>query len=211
MTTTAIRERPILFSALMVRAILEGRKTVTRRVVKPQPEHGIAPCHYVAGGWAETDGNTPEGCRCNNGERRCPYGRVGDRLWVRETWARSRNNWLYAADAVVSEGPQGNTDDWDWDASIANRWRPSIHMPRAASRITLEITGVRVERVQEIENQDAKAEGFVDPSCTRENMSLARDAFLKLWDTINGNRPGCSWSDNPWVWCIEFKRIGEPT
>lgn len=163
-------ERPILFSAPMVRALLAGTKTQTRRVATPR--RSIEPM---------TD--------------ECPYGQPGDRLWVRETWsAHSAGGFMYAA-------------SWDAHALIGHpKWRPSIHMPRAASRITLEVTGVRVERLQEITRGDAMAEG-----CPFPNMAAGHDPrewYAKLWNDING--PG-SWDANPWVWAITFRRVDSAT
>lgn len=182
-----MKERPILFSASMVRAILEGRKTQTRRVVKRIPlewlESGLHP-DFVA---------FPE-----NGLS--PYGQPGDRLWVRESWAyhpdfpESTHRAIYRADPGVEND--------------VPRWRPSIHMPRWASRINLEVTGVRVERLQEISESDAKAEGcsvpeIIYPDEPKEHYSYAA-AYKHLWESING--PG-SWDANPWVWVVEFRRI----
>ena len=175
-----MKERPILFSGPMVRAILDGRKTQTRRVVKPQPDwirprvsdDGIAHGYCGSG---PTDGI------------KCPYGTVGDRLWVRESWAKS---------GEVGDATEYRADNPD---PIGAKWRPSIHMPRWASRIDLEITGIRVERLQEISERDAMAEG-----CEYLTNSVARSNFVKLWISINGQD---SWSANPWVWVIEFKRI----
>ncbi len=201
-----VRERPILFSGPMVWAILDGRKTQTRRIVKH--------AHVIT-------------CDDRNGatDTPCPYGVPGDRLWVKETWAKSINNILYAADGVASEGPQGNTDDWDWDRNVPNRWKPSIHMSRASSRLTLEIVSVRVERLQDISEEDAIAEGVPDyrshaPTVSRFDQSFqslnrstggkvpacpAVAGFRMLWAKINGLE---SWNANPWVWVIEFKRVG---
>lgn len=175
----AIKERPILFSGPMVRAILAGRKTQTRRVVNPQPPEGqtIGVCHYSPTGWAYCEDPKcvqPDGCTCK--PVRNPYGDIGDRLWIKEKWA------------LVSWGGEDGIDDWTypipkqppglgWSVHHAAggpyetdciedrgfRWRPSIHMPRWASRITLEITDVRVERLQDISEEDITEEG-VDES-----------------------------------------------
>jgi hypothetical protein len=209
----------------MVRAILEGRKTQTRRVVKPQPpgDEELSVGHYcptVIRNGHEEPGEEQYGVCDMWGQwtAKCPYGAPGDELWVRETWARSRNNWLYAADSVVSEGPQGNTDDWDWDASIPNRWWPSIHMPRSACRLVLTVTGVRVERLQDISEGDAIAEGSYLGKCSclppgdktpmeaafRQTMCRTHGTeFRHLWALINGPD---SWTANPWVWVVEFER-----
>lgn len=200
-------ERGILFSAPMVRALLAGTKTQTRRAVKPQP--------IMRDGepiWPK-DARRPKG----RGFEDCPYGRPGDRLWVRETWCQTSTHGIVCrADGEISDefGP----------------WKPSIHMPRWASRITLEITDVRVERLQEISEADAIAEGIerlkdhplgfpVWKVCDHQDGTpgvevldyVGRDwtkdprrAYQALWLSING--PG-SWDANPWVWVIEFRRI----
>ena len=190
-------DRPILFSAPMVRAILAGAKTQTRRVVKPRKDRAfgcdMAP-HELAG-------------EVNCGEyNNCPYGQPGDRLWVREAHTfcprlPSMRKWshtpeearvVYGADDVWLSGPYGPHKP---------KMRPSIHMPRWASRITLEITGVRVERLQGISRGDAMSEG-----CPFRNMAQGDDPrawYAELWDQING--PG-AWDANPWVWVIGFKR-----
>ena len=189
MSTAAIqiKERPILFSGPMVRAILEGRKTQTRRIVKD----GIP-----LGNWNET-------------LNKCPYGKPGERLWVRETWAPVTIGYAYKADGVyIEESPV-------W------KWKPSIHMPRVASRILLEITDIRVECLQEISEEDAKAEGLrrfakfgveewggVEAHPQVKNHFRWYDkpieAFKQLWEHINGRE---SWKQNPWVWVVEFKMI----
>lgn len=222
MTTTtttqpAAKERPILFSDRMVRAILDGPngpKTQTRRVITPQPII-LNPNNPCGVSWAKTSRETI--CTHIDGlHLLCPYGRVGDRLWIREAWAI---NAICGSDvtvdyrASVSEimagaggrggrrtispptlptlkrpvhGEIGNTD---------GVWRPSIHMPRWASRLVLEITKIRVERIQDISDADARAEGVAD-----------RAAFQALWDAINDGR-GFGWESNPWVWVVEFKRV----
>jgi hypothetical protein len=128
---------------------------------------------------------------------KCPYGLPGDRLWVRETWGPRITNGepdprqqyvKYRADDV-DDSPCDENDWHEWE----DRWRPSIHMPRWASRITLEVTGVRIERLQDISEADARAEGVVDTL-----------AFEELWDSINGSG---AWDANPWCWCISFKPL----
>lgn len=182
-----MKERPILFSSPMVRAILECRKTQTRRVVKPQPV-SVNSCGVPF----FPDGGGPVDYRL------CPYGTVGSRLWVRETWAPTsvKDNCVYLADFRDRRG-----DYWGSVASAPEdvRWRPSIHMPRFASRITLEITGVRVERLQEISEDDARSEGWHP-----EDGQGPCEWYEDLWNTIHGPD---SWSANPWVWVIEFRRI----
>ncbi len=185
-----MKERPILFSAPMVRALLAGTKTQTRRIIKPQH---LAFFNQDAAAML-SDWN----------ERPLPYGQPGDRLWVRETWHDASSSLhscaLYRADGI----------DLHW-----GKWAPSIHMPRWASRITLEITSVRVERLQEISIEDAKAEGAWGPDDsivqkvadyfgTDIFSANPRKAFQMLWESINGPD---SWAANPWVWAIEFKRV----
>jgi hypothetical protein len=180
----------------MVRAILDGQKTQTRRIVKPQPPGGyhIDTCHYNDTGWAfwvSADDHMGT-CTCKNLKQ--PYGSPGDRLWVRETfadtgWPPTGPEYAYRAD----------TDHADNDTP---RWKPSIHMPRRASRITLEVVSVRVERLQECSEADAKAEGC---SPLGDDTSRAyRLGYMHLWGQING--PG-SWDANPWVWVVSFNRI----
>lgn len=208
---------PILFSGPMVRAILEDCKTQTRRVVKPQPrliEHSgrwwwPIPARAALGGagsvctgrsreWHEY---LPAGC--------CPYGEPGDLLWVRETWAAmgfddtlprdipANAVWLYRAEhpgPIAGDGV----------------WRPSIFMPKVACRLWLEVTEVRVERLQEIDEIDAKAEGAFPDAVghLRESLTPHRDEFELLWDDINAER-GHTWKSNPWVWAVSFERKTE--
>lgn len=174
-----MEERPILFSGPMVRAILAGTKTQTRRTVK-----------FPKSGSIEGTTNSRTGIFT---PYQCPYGVPGDRLWVKETWSLTTTPDgekivpLYAADYTARE------------YESLKPWKPSIFMPRRLSRITLEITGIRVERVQDISQADAIAEG------TPPIKGLAeRDAYQVLWESINGAE---SWAANPWVWVIEFKKV----
>lgn len=192
-----MKERPILFSGPMVRAILEGRKTQTRRVVKPQPIGKI---------W-----NPPVDPPCLQDDsgrfHPCPYGYAGDRLWVRETWAHVPATAYRQSEGVVQTISPDDTDmaavyAADWSRS-APRWRPSIHMPRWASRITLEITGVRVERLQDITTKDAVREGVSYDVSKPDGGPIHR--FQKLWNSINKDR--APWESNPWVWVVEFRRL----
>lgn len=233
-----MKERPILFSAPMVRAILEGRKTMTRRVIKPQPD-----------GWAQCSPNAPVVAYRNRGddgwfvkkdEYFCPYGQPGDRLWVRES--------AYIADPGFGPPSDGGVRDNSgylrtvgYAATMCAdsvrcakdfgvKLTPSIFMPRWASRILLEVTAVRVERVQDISEVDAKAEGLSEitkdgrlfkygipdrdglPGTDNDGWPWSewetdpRKAFCKLWNSINAER-GYGWDANPWVWVIEFKKV----
>jgi hypothetical protein len=179
-----MKERPILFSGGMVRAILDGSKTQTRRVVKHS-------------GGMEFDPQDPH--------YRCPHGTPGDRLWVRETWAHERDGTGCPDDTGVLY--RATDPGWD-DEETGLRWRPSIFMPRIASRILLEITDVRVQRLQEISADDCRAEGHPadwsrspDPEVHND---AARDWYMDLWQSINGSD---SWHANPWVWAITFRRL----
>ena len=197
-------ERPISFSAPMVRALLYGTKTQTRRLVKPQPdaEHGGEPYWFVGGYRAWTYRDTQDVLRKGGNVLRCPYGQAGHTLWVRETWARDDEDGalMYSADL----GRDMSADAWEQgrlEGVPRYRWRPSIHMPRAASRIALEVTGVRVERLHQISRGDAMAEG-----CPFANMQDGESPvrwYEYLWRAINGPD---SWNANPLVWVVEFRK-----
>lgn len=204
-----MKEKPILFSAPMVRAILEGRKTMTRRVVKKQ-------CDHTGIGRDESGVFVHRHCEHDTGITRCLYGQPGDRLWVRETFtANEFMECRYKADGkqfLICNGRKTETEYFE------KKWKPSIFMPRWASRITLEITAVRVERLQDISEEDAKNEGanaiaFMElkqmpPSLIDKTGELYKNSyrygFYNVWSSINGED---SWNANPWVWVIEFKRI----
>ena len=197
-------ERPILFSGPMVRALLEGRKTQTRRIVKPQPPSGfdrVAPEPPGYGFQWQNDA-PPLGMWTV----RCPYGVPGDRLWVRETFSFVGGQGVWELSQAQSLG----VERWLYRAGgdDADRWWPSIHMPRFASRLTLEVTGVRVERVQDISRVDAKAEGFLPSegngleSWNGQSYGNAQLAFAACWKDINGVK---SWDANPWVWVLTFE------
>jgi hypothetical protein len=189
-----MKERPILFSGPMVRAILDGSKTQTRRIIKPKQLAFI---------------DEHQGFREPDNAEVCPHGKPGDRLWVRETFrtvdacecletCHVRAHVWYEATASGYE-----------NASL-NRLRPSIHMPRWASRIDLEITSIRVERLQDISEADALAEGILFQKLIAEpgDELGRRPPFRELWESING----CgSWATNPWVWVIDFKRLEQPS
>jgi hypothetical protein len=250
---SAVKDRPILFSSAMVRAILDDRKTQTRRVLKLQPMHGssttIRPHHCLDGAflvehWQRQERSFGNFGRCEN--ITCPYGALGDRLWVRETWATTDSAGgpvvAYRAGGSMVHGASGDRRNGTWQDFVFSGevgevyppeiWKPSIFMPRWASRITLEVTDVRVERLQEISEGDAVAEGvqpwrlneseIADIQISDESPEMkqlakalgpggftARAEFQMLWDSINFKRKGgiYSWSKNPWVWCISFRRI----
>lgn len=210
----------------MVRAILEGRKTQTRRVVKGLPA-GIV----CVSAMPESDyqyrftdfGKHMIDLRCPYGRPQLPLEPPQDRLWVRETWC-SRfidppgpngyydGYWYAATDptpmAVDGDGGQKLRKNGD----EASPWISGLRMPRKASRITLGIKSIRVERLQEISEADIRAEGVDETTCQRLGESAHRDpalieAWAHGWDSINGKRKGCAWSDNPWVWVIEFVKL----
>jgi hypothetical protein len=221
-----MKDRPILFNGLMARALLDGRKTQTRRIVKlphanPLGKWEVVPWGGPNGG-ATREGHTVPFQNAIGHSRTgeifcCPYGQPGDRLWVRETFVQGYpsdddgrllqydddgkefpiNTWYRATDPGLAW-----VDDDGFTSDVKVPWKPSIHMPRAVSRITLEIVSVRVERLQDISDADALAEG-VD----RTNTSIpgyAKERYHQLWESINGDG---SWEANPWVWVVEFKRI----
>ncbi|VVP40511.1 hypothetical protein PS865_04832 [Pseudomonas fluorescens] len=204
-TSPQSKERPILFSAPMVRAILDGRKTVTRRPVKGS-----------ALKWLEEF--APEFVALSANEL-CPFGQIGERLWVRETWycdhfevqkgpylqpadmhdldqSREDGELVYAADGLAPYEQEQPT------------WKPSIHMPRWACRILLEITDVRVERLQDISRADIRAEGLqCPPELASDDVSPNyRDWYPAAWQEL-WNSTGGDWDANPWVWVVEFKRV----
>jgi len=229
-----MKERPILMNGPMVRATLDGSKTQTRRLVKPQPDHFH---RDIIGKQEPYDQADWDRLIPQFGEKEisCPYGQPGNWLWVRETWGVISNSWdesgelcdwlpnrpataihemrfgrgyydghvIYAAD-----GPNEWAGDDDGGGEPRSAWHPSIHMPRIASRITLEILSVRVERLNDISEADALAEGALTWAQEQETQikdtSDARQAFMALWGSING--PG-SWDSNPWLWAVEFKRV----
>ena len=170
-----VKERPILFSGAMVRAILEGRKTQTRRALNR---------NKLYNGFAFDDPRIA---------RACPYGQPGDRLWVRETW----HLWGPPEHQILAYRA-------DYEDPDSYTWRPSIFMPRGYSRLMLEVVGARVERVQDISETDAIAEGMQSPGIPAATTNRA--AFARLWDEINGAR-GYGWEANPWVWVVEFKKV----
>jgi hypothetical protein len=246
-------ERPILFSAPMVRAILDGRKTVTRRAVKPQPpEATVEMRRGLTGLWVAFDKEDRE----VGFDARCRYGQPGDFLWVREAWrywdwTEDGMPWVkYAADdstkffdsCIPAEWGDRLSDAWEHlsrqenyrieNAARDHRWRQSIHMPRWASRILLEVTGVRVERLQDISEEDARSEGASwkdfgrnqfncqmpgwsmeepSPDHFAKCLNTARMAFANFINKLHGGenwnlKPTNLWDSNPLVWVVSFKR-----
>lgn len=187
-----MKERPIIMQAESVRAILDGRKIQTRRIVNPQPddlEDKYASMALV------------EALRFYQGGKhhKCPHGQPGDRLWVKEAWAMNTppSGAIYKADGEVRD----------------QKWKSPLFMPRWASRITLELVNVRVERVQDISRKDAKAEGFWPSPHNGLEMFDGRPygnaqlAYKACWQSIHGKNPARRWEANPWVWVLEFKRV----
>lgn len=186
-----MKERGMLFSGSMVMALLDGRKTQTRRIVK---NHNFS----IVNGrphYAKLDGSFYD----------CPYGVAGDRIWVRETWSGPRleeraRNPKHPMDVVTYRADAGRHEQ------EVTSWRRSIHMPRWASRITLEITEVRVERLQDISEEDAQAEGVPWPKKGEHGRAFPTcvDAYQSLWESLHG---AGSWAANPFVWALTFKKI----
>ncbi|EHG9340718.1 hypothetical protein J6F59_003356 [Salmonella enterica] len=246
-----MKERGMIFNAEMVRAIIDGRKTQTRRIMKVQPEPSKSrPGDF----WFSSKklesmvhvsdlapGNSPiADCHLFFQEHCCPFGAVGDRIWVRETWGVVSHeldedgriqqwnpdrpataihempfgNCYYSGHAIYAADGEFTWGDDDGYEDGRSCWKPSIHMPRAACRILLEITSVRVERLNAISEEDARAEGIIDGGCLNcgepEPCGCANpepdatDAFAYLWQSIYGQE---NWNANPWVWVIEFKRV----
>lgn len=240
------KERPILFTGPMVRAIRDGRKTQTRRVVKPyylpvligESHHilsvnGMSCTYQYRAHFDEASGEyVYETSSC---KLFCPYGDVGDRLWVRETWALVYCHEDYDAPGYVDffedwvkPIPAGTPEGWNliykaddgWEKHRDDRgfkWRPPIPIPRWASRILLEITDVRVERLQEISYLDCIAEGVPPVPCYDDTpepstiLAAARSVFCARWDEINGKKERSGWIANPWVYVVTFRNITPST
>lgn len=246
---TEPKERPILFAAPMVLAILAGRKTVTRRVLKPQPtritSNAGKPIWHMklrAGFINSTDEHTwpatmTRAHRDQDGNvypAVCPYGSAGERLWVRERWRTARKVDADSPATIAKKAREaGYERPWapiryeadgatvNWDVGVwgePGKSRVSLHMPRWASRLTLEVVSVRVERLHDITEEDARAEGIEGPGpgvCDSKGTpgysvlnvgtwSTAREAFSFLWEAINGPE---SWEANPWTWVVNFRRL----
>ncbi|HFS7532096.1 TPA: hypothetical protein ACH1O6_004243 [Enterobacter hormaechei] len=248
---TKIIERGMIFNSDMVRAILDGRKTQTRRIMKVQPdtpEFGLRRIIESSTAneigmyfWSQEDAR---GIKARSKQFSCPYGDVGDRIWVRETFQGPLFDFeemeAYQDDSSKFKRPEfcvykadgkPAPEFFDADENLHYCWRPSIHMPRWASRIVLEITGVRVERLNSISDADCIAEGIIPVPKDRDDdhqfwrdyhlsgdgtfcVHSPRESFESLWKSVRGKSfeqeedtgPG-SWHANPWVWVIEFKRI----
>ncbi|HHO3530073.1 TPA: morphogenetic protein [Klebsiella pneumoniae] len=229
-----MKERGMIFNSEMVRAILSNRKTQTRRIMKVQPESNQLGLLLITDStrhsdigkyhWAESNAT---GNHVRSKLFSCPFGAVGDQIWVRETFQGPLFDYElmdeYLEDSSKFEKPEfcqyaadgGHRPEYqDADDNLRHGWRPSIHMPRWASRILLEITDVRVERLNAISEEDAREEGIIDGGCLycgepepcgcANPEPDATDAFAYLWQSIYGQE---SWNANPWVWVISFKRV----
>lgn len=240
-----MKEYPLIFNSEMVRAILDGRKTQTRRIMKVQPDTPEFGVRQIIESsitkeigmyfWSQEDAR---GIKARSKPFSCPYGVVGDRIWVRETWAvvshafdddglmidyvpdrpakavheKPFGNGYYSGHAIYAADGGFTWGDDDGCVDGRSCWNPSIHMPRWASRITLEITAVRVEQLNSLSQEDAQAEGmeltgwrptYSDPDSGGEVLT-PYDNFALLWESIYGEG---SWRANPWVWVIEFRRV----
>ena len=193
-----MRKRPVLMHARSIKGIMEGRKSQTRRIVKPQPPERWTQHEFTAPDMVRWAYQLPS---LDWHTVKCPYGQPGDRLWVRETWCLGGED----GKKVLYRATEG---------SDADCWRPSIHMPRWASRLTLEVANVRVERVQDISYSGITREGVIpelrpgldvsiDGELSDMGLSAVRDQFKRLWDDTNGKG---AWDRNDWVWVVEFKK-----
>ncbi|EPG4008694.1 hypothetical protein I9Y56_002491 [Providencia stuartii] len=220
-----MKERGIIFNSEMVRAILDGRKTQTRRIMKPQPKTNENGGLSWPSNICQSMINIKDMMQDNDGVWAgiagiaCPHGRVGDRLWVRETWmpdAPRDGSWgdieFYGCkDSTLNmiperfRSPEHCIYRASWKGPELVGWIPSIHMPHWASRIALGITNIRVERLQSISDDDFKAEGYPLERALTGGSTDAFCWFRHLWDSVS--KPDCNFESNPWVWVIEFKRV----
>lgn len=187
----------------MVQAILEGRKTQTRRVVSPQPTYSEN-CGFGWKGYVYGIGSDYAETVKNFTDSNCPFGKVGERLWVRETFGTKIRNVGGTPHESFTYKADNPNEIYCYDCNgngVPVKWKPSIHMPRVASRILLEITKIGIERLNDISEADCVKEGI--------GSALLRDCkrpkFMQLWESING---AGSWNENPWVWVVEFKVVG---
>ena len=211
-----MKELPLLLNGEMVRATLDDRKTKTRRIVNSVQGIGrisdFQRSKTPGYDWSMRDKHM-RWHELNHTElmERCPYGMPGDLLWVRETWQGYRKTSYEYDEWECIENAQNRKDYeglWSWvykadNQNFPDKWFPSIHMPRLASRITLRIASVTVERLQDINEEDAQAEGVI-LSYAGKGQNSYRAGFQRLWKSINGSE---SWYQNPWVWVIEFERV----
>ena len=206
---TKVKERPIIFSTPMVQAILEGRKTQTRRIVTPSRSGSCDTHHKSWLDWDKIYPNNPFGIKVHSKindtiHRVFPHYNKGDLLWVREAWCRMDGELFFRASVKYPE---------------TLKWKPSIHMPKAAARIWLQVKDVRVERVKDISESDAISEGVgfgfqmnagwpdynnIKDGVCQVTQDTPEMSFATLWDSINGSE---SWDSNPWVWVVEFEKI----
>lgn len=214
-----MKEHPILFTGPMVRAILEGRKTQTRRPIKMPDHESVDRVAYDAERGTLELGITLEGNTAGMGWVRAPFA-VGDRLWVRETWCQQADSLTERLIAGKAHYAADGYEVHNVDGLERSPWRPSIHMPRWASRLTLEVTDIRPERVKNIPQSDALAEGIeyrlaggMSPGGSgtyhvgeEHHASTPKEAFACLWDSIYGDGP-LAWNTNPWVWATTFKVV----
>jgi len=203
-----MKERPILMSAPMVRALLAGTKTQTRRALKQQPQlsanhEPIRPESRGGHSWVFMVHTDRPSYQFATGDTRCPYGQPGDLLWVRETWAQNANQ---TSDTHIDRSILYRADGSDraLDNGSELPWRPSIFMPRALSRLTLRITKVRVHRLVDISEEDACAEGWPNLPGAPLRDAYPIGWYANLWDDINGRG---SYEANPWVWALTFERV----
>lgn len=222
-----MKMKPILFSTPMVAAILEGRKTQTRRTVKPQPDSKATLFSYRPDQWpkkpwiAKFKFKEIEGAPYYEvtNDYKCPYGKLGDILYVRETWQLT--TWEHPTSENYGYIYKASENGREWEQTEEWKWKPSLFMPKEAARIFLRITDIRVERLQDITEEDAIAEGieyivsdllrgYTDYSTPKGITGVVDSpiqSFRTLWQSINGPE---SWTANPWAWCVSFERIDKP-
>lgn len=219
MEFVAVKERPILFNREMVRSVLSGIKTQTRRLINPQPISPGQGAYFDAyNGGPQWNWWAQDNKQYLSQIIRCPFGKPNDRLWVRETWMHidDEGDKFDGLGTQIYYRAEQSKNSLEYARTQSLAWHPSIHMPRWASRILLEVTGVHVERVQDITEENAKNEGvglyFEDGSSgwgqydsTHPSDYSHRWGFKRIWDDLYSERN--SWGLNPWVWVIEFKRI----